>query len=226
MKSLQSLSDSGLVWRADKPSFENRASIEFDRSTGFSKLNKALLTNGWPEQCLLELLLPQPASGELSLFLPWLGKAAQQTDKKIAFIAPPFLPSLSALLAYGIKPQQIWLLSPNNLKEQLWAQQQCLTEGQCLAVFMWHDEKTSDTTLRKLQLAAKQGECLGISVRPLTVQAMSSPAPYRILLKPMQERLVELTVLKRRGGWAASPFGVNLDEPLRQTQHSKITSLI
>ena len=210
MKTIQALEQQGIVWKAGYADDFASHYADSNRSTGFDSLDQELLIKGWPTRCVIELLLANHGIGELSLFLPWLGRMAKSTDKKVAFINPPYLPSVSCFVAQGVMPQQIWLLSPKGDKESLWLQQQCLLEGHCFAVFMWHNDKTSDTALRKLQLAAKQGDCLGISIRSQRVKDQSSPAPYRLLLEHRGSQRAQVQIIKRRGGWSSSPIPIKL----------------
>lgn len=217
MESIQTLSHQGLVWRANAINDVSTDQDEGSISTGFASLDKALLRTGWPTDCLIEVLQDAPGTGELSLFLPWLTEQVKHTSKPIAFIAPPFTPSIAALMAHNIPPNAVWLLSPKRDKDRLWAQQQCLLEGHCCAVFMWHDHHVQDTDLRKLQLAAKQGDTLGISIRPSVVASQSSPAPYRLTIARAPQDRLQVTVLKKRGGWRSAPILLSSSMTQQQT---------
>ncbi|TPE55647.1 translesion DNA synthesis-associated protein ImuA [Maribrevibacterium harenarium] len=211
MGSLGQLSEQGLIWKGNQTRSADglNQQIAPNRSTGFEALDRLLLCGGWPESGLVELLVPANGVGELSLLLPWLARTIQEEGRKVAFINAPLIPNIATLVAYGIAPQQVWLLRAQNQREVLWSQQQCLQEGHCCALFMWHDAKTSPATLRKLHHAAQRGRCLGISIRPTSVQQSATPAPYRLQLESVAGQ-AQVTALKRRGGWGGESVRLDL----------------
>ena len=214
---LTQLSDQGLVWKGNQSrSADSGKSLHSHslNSTGFVSLDELLLCGGWPEKGLIEILVPDYGAGELSLFLPWLEAQSVTSKRKIAFISPPFLPNPMRLLQHGIDPARLWLLKPKREKDIWWTQQQCLKEGHCDAVFMWHNGQSQDTHLRKLHYAAQTGDCLGISIRPLSVQQDSTPAPYRLQLRPLEQEQLEITALKRRGGWSGESATIQLGKTI------------
>jgi hypothetical protein len=63
-------------------------------------------------------------------------------------------------------------------------------------VLCW-PQQADDRTLRRLQLAAETGQCLGIAMRPASAAIHASPAALRLVL---ETRPARLRVLKCRGG--------------------------
>jgi len=59
--------------------------------------------------------------------------------------------------------------------------------------------------LRRLQLAAEAGDALGVLFRPRHFVQRPSAAALRIQLAPGIDGGLSVSILKRRGGWAAGP---------------------
>jgi hypothetical protein len=82
-------------------------------------------------------------------------------------------------------------------------------------VLAWLDEdQLKPTDLRRLQLAAKMGNCLAVLFRPEHAARQQSPAELRLKLHaqtPPQRDALEIEILKRRGGWPPEPFAVQLE---------------
>lgn len=160
------------------------------------------LGGGWPRGALTELLSDYRAIGALELLLPAL--AAVGRDRWLAWIAPPHIPYAPALAAAGIDPARLLWIRPRTPEEGLWAAEQALRSGSCGAVLHW-PQAPSAQRLRRLQLAAEQGDSLGFLFRPRRAAQHPSPAALRLELYPTAQG-VELHLLKRRGGWAGPPF--------------------
>ena len=78
----------------------------------------------------------------------------------------------------------------------------------CAAVMAWF-EHLETPPLRRLQLAAERGGCLGILFRPAGATRQSSPAALRLRVTPTTSGL-DVEVLKRRGGWGGGRCLVRL----------------
>jgi hypothetical protein len=191
---LDSLLDSRRVWRG-----QPQTHAPSRQPTGFAALDCALPSGGWPEAALSELLLPLDGIGELRLLWPTLARLScvdgALDDGRIVLIAPPYLPFASAWAHAGVRLEklQVVLAQPRDV---LWATEQCLRSSACAAVLCW-PMQADDRALRRLQVAAETGQCLGFAMRPSRVAANPSPAALRIALdtKPAQ-----LRILKCRGG--------------------------
>lgn len=191
---LDSLLDSRRVWRG-----QPRAHPASRQPTGFAALDAQLPSGGWPESALSELLLPMDGIGELRLLWPTLARLSQagdaSSDEKIVLIAPPYLPFASAWANAGVRLEklQIVLAAPRDV---LWATEQCLRSAACAAVLCW-PLQADDRALRRLQVAAETGQCLGFAMRPAKVAANPSPAALRIVI---DAEPAQLRVIKCRGG--------------------------
>ena len=200
------------LWRADQ--------LETARDglkTGFTNLDTALAGRhgtGWPKAGLMELLSDQPGIGELRLLAPALS-ALSAEQRWISWVNPPHIPYAPALEALGIDVAKVLLVHPRSHRDALWALAQALKSGTCSSVLAWLDEdQLKQTDLRRLQLAAKQGNCLAVLFRPEHAARQQSPAELRIVLHaqtPPQRDALKIEVLKRRGGWSPEPFAVQLE---------------
>ncbi len=189
VRSLEALLESRQVWRG-----QPAPRAPSNQPTGFSALDQALPDGGWPETGLIELLLPADGVGELRLLWPTLARLSQ-ADGMIALIAPPYLPYAPAWANAGIRLQRLQIIRADP-RDALWAAEQCLRSAACSAVLCW-PQRVDDRALRRLQVAAETGQCLGFAMRPLKAAANPSPAALRIAIDPDP---AQLRVLKCRGG--------------------------
>ena len=176
--------------------------------TGISELD-ALLPDGWPHGGLTELLLPHPGIGELSLLMPALARLSSQR-RWITWVAPPHTPYAPALQANGVDLSRIMLIHPPAIKDALWTIEQALRSGSCGAVLAWV-QKADFHSLRRLQLAAAEGNSLCLLFRPDTAAEQASPATLRLRLEATPEG-VRAHPVKYHGA-ANTPLGIRLDHP-------------
>jgi hypothetical protein len=190
--SLDTLSQSTLLWRGDQLAFTTSAV-----STGFPDLDSQLPGNGWPLDALTEVMLEQPGIGEMRLFFPALKRVVAE-GKSVVLVSPPYVPYAPALLQQGLDPSQIALISAPGQKDQFWAFEQALRSRSCGAAMIWLaavDEKH----MRRLQLAANNGKGLAIVFRPAPTCIGSTWTALRLHLFP-DETYLGVRILKRRGG--------------------------
>ncbi|KGM56317.1 CDP-6-deoxy-delta-3,4-glucoseen reductase [Lysobacter daejeonensis GH1-9] len=221
---LEALLDARRVWRG-----QSHAPPSSTCPTGHAELDAALPTGGWPEAALSELLVPAPGVGELQLLWPTLarlsapasgesaaalghatGKASgkrqaasflQAADGRvIAVIAPPWLPYAPAWQAAGVYLPNLQVVRCDG-RDALWAAEQCLRSAACAAVLCW-PSGANDRALRRLQVAAETGQCLGFAFRDPQAARNPSPAALRLLLQGGSSEGVppRVHVLKCRGG--------------------------
>lgn len=187
---LDSLLASRRVWRGGQPA-ERTPSRQ---STGHEVLDAALPGGGWPEHALSELLLPADGIGELRLLWPTLARLSQ-ADGMVVLVDPPYLPFAPAWADAGVCLQRLQVVRAGG-RDALWAAEQCLRSAACSAVLCW-PQRVDDRALRRLQVAAESGQCLGFAMRPLKAATNPSPAALRIA---MDADPAQLRVLKCRGG--------------------------
>jgi protein ImuA len=182
-------------------------------ATGYTSLDAQLQQGGWPLDSTIELLSDGCGLGAMGLFLPAMERLSEQGRWQV-FIAPPYIPYAPLLAARGIDTRQILLVHPQNRLDLLWATEQALRSTTCSAVFSWlgaQDYLYSE--LRKLQLAAANGNSLAVLFRPN--QAALNHAPSSLRLQMREYRKVH--ILKQRGGNQAIDVALSPaeDEPLQ-----------
>ena len=179
------------VWRG-----HGAAPAPSRQATGWSVLDDALPSQGWPEAGLIEILMASDGIGELSLVLPTLARLST-AGKPIVVIAPPYRPYAPAWQAAGVALSQLQIID-TDAKSALWAMEQVLRAGCAGAVLGW-PMKADDQALRRLQVAAETGQTLAFAFRAASAANNPSPAPLRLSLSATPQGR-QLRVLKCRGG--------------------------
>ncbi len=193
-KDLQDLLRHPEIWRGDALA-QQISTI----STGFPALDAELPGGGWARAGLNELQVPREGAGELSMLLPALAQVSRE-HRWVVCVAPPYLPFAPALGQAGIDLSRYMLVKVQSLESRLWAIEQALRSGACGAVLFW-SQGLDDRHLRRLQLAAVEGDAMGFCFdhSPRTAER-SSPIPLRLALQPCQGAKLQIDILKRRGG--------------------------
>lgn len=194
--SLDELKGNGSLWRGRRTTLASNRTL----ASGWQELDE-LLGGGWPRAALAEVL--SDAHQGLSLLLPVIAELS--ADRRwIAWVAPPHVPYAPALAARGVQVDRLLLIRDITTDQALWAAEQVLKSGACRLLLAWPESPGSKglqvAQLRRLQLAAEQGDCTGILFRPLRVVDQGSSAALRLRVRPTTLGL-EVEVLKRRGGW-------------------------
>ena len=185
---LETLFAAQTLWHAGRS-----AKIDADgESTGYAELDALLPQKGWPRRALTELLLPVDGLGELSLLFPALTRMTQ-AGHPVVVIAPPYIPYAPAWQAAGVELSMVEIVDASP-RDALWAFEQCLRSGACAAVLGWPQQADAQS-LRRLQVAADSGDCLGFAFRDRKHVANASPAALR-----MEHAGGQWHVRKCRGG--------------------------
>lgn len=167
-------------------------------------MDQQLPNGGWPTQTTIECLHPGAGSGEIRLFLPAMHHAIEK-GLIIAWIAPPHRLNAAALLYLNLPLQNQLILKPHTQAEYLWATEQCLRSSACAMVLSWPKQSFTYTMGRRLQLAARSTQVLGILFRPLSAAQHNAPAPLRLSVTPQGDRL-DIQLFKLRGSWYPTPI--------------------
>ncbi|NND61426.1 MAG: translesion DNA synthesis-associated protein ImuA [Gammaproteobacteria bacterium] len=192
-KSLFELLHHPRIWRGNE-----QGEAPTGIATGFAELDASLPWRGWPPAALTEVLLSHYGRGELRLLLPALARLSQADDgRRLVWIAPPWVPYAPALEAAGLDLSRLLVVHADSATEIFWAAEQSLRSGSCAAVLVWA-RQCQDSGLRRLQLAASEGDTLGIVFRPDTVGQQFSPAVLRLCVAPEAQGL-RVDVIKNRG---------------------------
>ena len=199
---LETLFAAQTLWhagRSAKPSVDGEP-------TGHAALDALLPQKGWPRRALTELLLPADGVGELELVLPVLARMTQ-AGQPVVLIAPPYIPYAPAWLAAGVALSQLEIVEASP-RDALWAFEQCLRSGACAAVLGWPASADAQA-LRRLQVAADSGDCLGFALRDAKHAGNPSPAALRLEARQRDAGGIDWQVRKCRGGPApAQAFAV------------------
>lgn len=164
--------------------------------TGHAALDAALPGGGWPRAGLVEILVPHPGIGELTLLMPALARlSAFEPARWTAWIAPPVEPFAPALVGHGLAIERQLVV---RTRIPLWAMEQSLGSGACEAALAWA-RQAHPRDIRRLQLATERGRTLGFLFREAAKARESSPAMLRIALEPVAEG-VRVHLVKSRGG--------------------------
>ncbi|AWF82352.1 translesion DNA synthesis-associated protein ImuA [Microbulbifer sp. A4B17] len=183
------------IWQAANEPRRRRTGI----SSGSSSLDALLTAHGWPRGATTELLLDQTGIGELTLLLPAMADLTQR-GHMVILVNPPHIPYAPSLANSGVCLENLLILHPRGPKDTLWAIEQSLQSGSCGALLSWQGRQSlGHKDLRRLQLAARNGDCLHFHFRPQSESATPSPASLRLQLKPGEGRLA-LKLLKQLGG--------------------------
>ena len=186
-------------------------------STAYPRLDAALHLGGWPRAAITELFSRQQGIGELSLLLPCLA-ALTAERQPIFMINPPCLPYPPALLMAGVQLEQLYLIEARSERQQLWAFTEIMASGHASACLYWSAKPVRQyAALRKLQLAAQQGNCLGFMFRNAVELRQHSPAALRLSLNAEGEQL-RVEIHKQRGGQAGQQVLLQRDSRLRSQQ--------
>ena len=161
------------VWRAGRAA----PAAADGEPTGHPALDALLPQGGWPRAALSELLLPADGVGELSLLLPTLARLTR-AGGIVALVAPPYLPYAPAWQAAGVDLRFLEIFEAD-ARGALWAFEQCLRSAACAAVLGWPLQADAQA-LRRLQVAAGSGDCLGFAFRDAKHAANPSPAALRM----------------------------------------------
>lgn len=174
--------------------------------TGFAELD-VLIGGGWPCQQVIELRTAF-GIGEFRLLLPFLQQQSSRNKLQVYINAPaqlhaPFLSSQGLPL---------WQQLEVRAKEQdaLWAAEQCLKSGCCSTVLLWQ-QSLNIARLKRLQLAAAEGQSELFLLRPSEQSQLSLPVGLSLALSPAPQGL-NVRVLKRRGGWPGAQQLVNFSQ--------------
>ena len=206
---LQSVLQRPDVWQASQPGQQVYDSLP----SGHQPLDKALHYRGWPRSSLIELCTSQSGVGEMELLLPGLAACCDKPGW-LFFIAPPYLPFPPALWVRGIDPARLLIAAPDRPDDILWAAEQALLSGACVAVVAWLPRRgLRYPHLRRLQLACRRGDVPGFFFRPSLAIQERSPATVRLYLQAQQQGL-KITINKQPGGHAGQTVTIARDASL------------
>ncbi|MBV8471166.1 MAG: translesion DNA synthesis-associated protein ImuA [Burkholderiaceae bacterium] len=178
-------------------------------SSGFPLLDAELPGGGWPTHMLSEILLPHLACAEWRLLGPALRPLLQGASaRQLLLVNPPHMPHLPGLQAYGITPQQLVWIAPDQPQQILWALEQAIKANSAAAVLAWLPQASANQ-IRRLQAMSTASQAPVFVFRPRAAYQQSSAAPLRLMLAIGDDWQLRVHLLKRRGpahtGWLQLP---------------------
>jgi protein ImuA len=188
-ESLQTLLRDARLWRGAE-----QASLRAE-ATGHAQLDALLPGGGWPCASLSEIVYAAPGVGELRLAMP-LAARLTQAGRKLALIAPPYLPYAPALRRHGVALAQLAVVDAIGDGDALWAAEELL-RARAGAVLLWQD-RLDPLAQRRLQLAAETGGGIALVYRRLTPREAPSVAALRLKIERIGGA-PHVEVLKCRG---------------------------
>jgi protein ImuA len=194
------------LWRASQLARGRTRCVD----TGHPALSNQLPGGGWPVGTLVDLLVQQPGIGEMRLLAPALAKVA---DRRVVLLTPPHVPQALSLAALGIPPASAIWIRADRTADALWAAEQVLRTGSYGALLFWPGQSTNSArmqhvradSLRRLHLAAQQGETLFFNMRTLAAEVDASPAPLRLSVRPAPGG-INIGFVKRQGPQRDEPL--------------------
>jgi protein ImuA len=194
------------LWRASQLARSRTRCVD----TGHPALSNQLPGGGWPVGTLVDLLVQQPGIGEMRLLAPALAKVA---DRRVVLLTPPHVPQALSLAALGIPPASAIWIRTDRTANALWAAEQVLRSGSCGALLFWPGQSSNSArmqhvradSLRRLHLAAQQGETLFFNMRTLAAEVDASPAPLRLSVRPAPGG-INIGFVKRQGPQRDEPL--------------------
>lgn len=190
---IQQLKSRHLVWQANLTKADSH---QFLNRSGFPELD-TLLGGGFPPHGVVEME-SVGSIGELRLLAPYL--KSSMSSGVTAFIQPPALMNALFLHSIGLDINQVWIVTPEQQRDALWAAEQCLKSGACSNVLLWQDELEIHQ-VKRLQVASEQGACPLFMLKPNMTNRLSLPVSLSLKLQG-SEQGVRVEVLKRKGGWS------------------------
>jgi len=191
-------------------------------STGWPALDRALPLGGIRRGSIVELLDARSGCGAETLaavmmrLAAWSPRAVawspDHATKPIVIVDRDrqFYPP--ALAAWGIPLERIVMVQPTSDADALWAADQALRNRSLGAVWLRRD-RLAPHDFRRLQLAAEDGESLGLLFRPMRVRGQPSWADLQLIVEPRPltgHRNLHVEMTRCRGGIKKGTFEMSV----------------
>ena len=103
---------------------------------------------------------------------------------------------------------KVIIIQPESGKDILWSTEQCLKSGVCHSIVIWHNH-LSVAQVKRLQLAAEQGNGLLFTLRSSPTKHVSLPVTLGLTLNPAKAG-IKIHITKRRGTWPSAAININM----------------
>ncbi|MEP6944108.1 MAG: hypothetical protein ABI981_14285, partial [Betaproteobacteria bacterium] len=133
----------------------------------------------------------------------------------VALVAPPHIPYAPAFAGCGIDPRRVVVVASDEEKHRWWAAEQVL-RANCAGALLFWPRSMGDQRLRRLQLAAQEGDAAAFVMASTARAAHASPAPLRLRLTAsatLGGPRLEIDLFKRRGGVLSRPLALDVSAP-------------
>lgn len=203
---------------------------DYGQPTGYPALDDILPGRGWPRNAMVEIISPHWGMGELQLLVP-LMRTVVAEGKWILWISPPYLLYAPALVQAGINTDQVLVIRLDTAcRDALWSMEKALQTESCGLVLAWQ-RWLPPRVMRRLQLAAKAGQTLGVlfqhniskhshSSLTLKIKGSFTVAPHNQTNCTARAGTIasEITVIKARGNFRPLSTRLNLHQHSLQPQ--------
>lgn len=186
------LKNKNLVWQG-----QMHTAAEQVCTSGYPELDE-WLQGGIPKQGVVAIDT-DIGIGELRLLLPYALARQTQQSKLLVFIAPPLNINGEMLAEMGFDLSGVLLLTPDSQQDALWAAEQCLKSDCCHTVLSWLTDLEIHQ-IKRLQLAAKQGNAVQFIFQKQRNGSLSLPVTMSLSLEP-QVKGLRIKMNKRIGSW-------------------------
>lgn len=174
------------------------------QSTGFAELDSLLPGGGWPVSGLVEVVSRHKAIGELQLLMPLLRARSQQKNQSLLWITPPYPLHGPALAQSGVNIRNSFVVPPQTrCNSALWSIEKALQSTECGMVLAWQNW-LSARVIRRLQLAASEGNTLGVLFHQRPIPHSPANLQLEIAAAPFTadgQRQLAVRLLKARGSY-------------------------
>lgn len=181
--------------------FAAKSTGEAGQSTGHATLDALLPWGAWPQSGLIEIINKQAGIGELQLLAPLLRERSQQ-QTSILWIAPPYPLHGPALAQMGVNTRNSFVVpAQTSCNQALWSIEKALQSEECGLVLAWQNW-LSARVIRRLQLAAREGNTLGVLFHQRPAAHSPSTLQLQLSSAPVNEagyRNMDVQLLKARG---------------------------
>ncbi len=202
-------------------------------SSGCEAFDRFLPNGGFFPGQLVEWLVARPGNGGGMLALLAARTALLAGNKALIVVdrcpgneRGTFYPP--AVAGWEIDLRRLVILRPGNAADEIWAIDQALRCSSVAAVWAWLP-KLNERDFRRLQLAAEQGGCLGLLLRPARLRGKPTWADIQLLVEPLPSfnpreqththvlspplrRRWRITLLRCRGAAADKTLLLEMDE--------------
>jgi cell division inhibitor SulA len=190
------------LFTSDPAPFAADSAGEAGQSTGHAELDALLPWGAWPQSGLIEMVNKQAGIGELQLLAPLLRERSQQQSSSILWIAPPYPLHGPALAQMGVNTRNSFVVpAQTSCNQALWSIEKALQSRECGLVLAWQNW-LSARVIRRLQLAAREGNTLGVLFHQRPAAHSPSTLQLQLSSAPVSEagyRNMDVQVLKARG---------------------------